>query len=144
MPLRSRTTLAAALLASASLAAVATAPAASAKMSTGLLDCAHKLQTRPSTYALACGDGNVGLLKISWSSFGGGTAKGSGKLAVNGCDPNCASGKTTKTTVRIVATVPKRFRGKRTYTKLVLTRPDGKSAGVYRVDANGPYAAGQG
>lgn len=122
-------------------AAVAVAPAGAAR-TPGLLDCSRALQVRPATYVLACGDGNAGLARISWSRFGGATARGTGVLSVNGCDPNCAEGSYHRTRVRIVATRVRTIAGKPSYSRLSLTRTNGKTAGRYGVDARGPYPLG--
>jgi hypothetical protein len=121
------------------VATAAIAPAAQASKPTGLLNCAAKVDVRPKTFQLACGDGNIGLVKLSWTRFGGATASGTGVLAVNGCDPTCVDGSVTRTRVRIVATRTRTLGHKRTYTRLALTLRSGKSAGHYGIDAHGPY-----
>jgi hypothetical protein len=118
---------------------LAAASSVGAATKVGLMDCSHKIAQRPATYPLSCGDGNIGLLKVKWTSFGGSSAKGTGSLAVNGCDPNCAAGKTTRTSVTIVATKPKTINGKRTYSRIALTGASGKPAGRYGVNKYGPY-----
>lgn len=137
---RTRTTVATALVLGAASIATVAAPAASAARAPGLLDCARTVQVRPKTFALACGDGNIGLVKARWQSFGHATARGTAMLAINGCDPNCADGSFTRTRVRVTATRVRTLRGKRTYTRLSLRRSNGRSAGQYGIDARGPYA----
>ena len=52
-----------------------------------------KSQVRPPSIIIACGDGNILLTHLKWSSFGGTTAHGSGDYSANDCHPNCAAGK---------------------------------------------------
>lgn len=47
---------------------------------------------RPSTIMLACGDGNASLTHLSWSSWTGTEATGSGFYRYNTCTPFCADG----------------------------------------------------
>ncbi|WP_311137219.1 hypothetical protein [Streptomyces sp. I6] len=35
-----------------------------------VVDCFMKAQVRPSTFLIACGDGNSGLTELEWSSWG--------------------------------------------------------------------------
>lgn len=104
----------------------------------GLIECAGKLATRPKTYLLACGDGSVGLIHVKWKAFGGQTARGTGTLVVNRCEPNCAAGKVIRTSVSVVASAPRTIASHRSYSKLSLTRKGGKSAGRYGIDKYGP------
>lgn len=104
----------------------------------GLLGCAHKLESKPKTFTLSCGDGNVGLVGVTWKTFGGSTARGSGTLVVNECEPNCAAGKLVKNRVRILASKPQTISGKRSYT-LIALRANGKSDGNYGINRYGPY-----
>lgn len=50
-------------------------------------------QVKPKEVILACADVNLYVDKISWHSFGGGTATGSGTYVENTCTPDCAAGK---------------------------------------------------
>ena len=52
-----------------------------------------KSQVRPAAIILACADANRSLTHLHWSSFGGTTARGSGRYEVNDCTPNCAAGR---------------------------------------------------
>ncbi|HEY4277165.1 MAG TPA: hypothetical protein VGM91_03035 [Conexibacter sp.] len=126
-----------ALLASA--AAVPAAASAAATRPAGLLNCARNLQVKPKVFTLACGDGNVGLSSLRWTSFGGASARATGIFAVNQCDPNCASGTVLRRRVTVVATRPGMFGGKRTYSRLALTGKTGRSLGRYGIDSDGPY-----
>src|SRR5262249_46462295 len=99
----------------------------------GLINCAHKVSARPRLYTLACGDGTAGLSHLSWTSFGGATARATGIFGVNLCDPNCAAGKIERRRAKVVATRPGTFHGKRTYTRLTVTATKtGRSLGHFR------------
>ena len=119
---------------------VPAAQAAARYSKVGLIGCAHKLETRPKAYLLACGDGTVGLIDVRWKAFGGAVARGAGTLAVDDCEPSCAAGKASKTRVSIVANAPRKIAGHLSYTRVKLIRSGGKSAGRYGVDELGPYA----
>jgi hypothetical protein len=65
--------------------------AAAAGGTTVVVDCLNKTQVRPSTFILACADGNdvlTGMRWVGWASeaFATGTEK------INNCVPNCAAG----------------------------------------------------
>jgi len=47
----------------------------------------------PTTILFTCADGNEGIEKISWSTWGVKGARGTGTYFRNQCDPDCASGK---------------------------------------------------
>jgi hypothetical protein len=120
--------------------AVAAAPSTAAPARTGLIDCAHKLTHRPTSILLFCGDGSVGINKVTWSSFGGATATGRGTLLVNRCEPSCADGTYTRSRITIRLSRPRTFAGKRSYSVLEMTTiATGKSAGIYDVNRFGPY-----
>ncbi|HLW94424.1 MAG TPA: hypothetical protein VKS25_03515 [Solirubrobacteraceae bacterium] len=60
-----------------------------------------KSQVRPPSIIVACGDGNILLLHLKWTSFGGPSAHGSGDYSANDCNPNCAAGKFHSYPVRV-------------------------------------------
>jgi hypothetical protein len=97
----------AALLVCAGAAVAATAAASPAPpppaRSAILVDCAHHPQTRPSSFLLACGDGNYALTSLRWSQWQPGSAHGTGSAVVNNCVPYCAAGRfhTYQVTVRL-------------------------------------------
>ena len=49
--------------------------------------------SKPTTIYFTCADGNEGIEKISWSTWGVKGARGTGTYFRNQCDPDCASGK---------------------------------------------------
>jgi hypothetical protein len=57
---------------------------------------------RPPSIIVACGDGNILLIHLKWTSFGGATANASGDYSANDCKPYCAAGKFHSYPVRVV------------------------------------------
>jgi hypothetical protein len=57
-----------------------------------LITCTGNGVFEPSSYMLACGDGNAGLSGLTWSSWTATGASGSGEYGVNDCTPDCAHG----------------------------------------------------
>ena len=49
-------------------------------------------EVEPSSIVLACGDGNVSLTDLHWSSWTATGAVGSGEFTHNLCEPDCADG----------------------------------------------------
>lgn len=49
-------------------------------------------QWRPSTIIIACGDGNFYATHLRYSAYGGKTARASGSLVDNDCEPDCVGG----------------------------------------------------
>ena len=67
--------------------------------------------SRPKLLTLSCGDGNTVLKGLSWSSFGGSTARAKGTFLMNTCEPNCAAGKDVSFKVNVKATNPRTCKG---------------------------------
>jgi hypothetical protein len=86
--------------------AVFVVPALAASKADRLVGNCTKSQVRPSAIVLFCGDDNEYVSKLKWSSFGAGTAKGSGVLYDNSCTPNCAAGKFEHFAASVVADKP--------------------------------------
>jgi hypothetical protein len=77
--------------------------------------------SRPRLLTLSCGDGNTVLKGLSWSSFGGSTARAKGTFVMNTCEPNCAAGKDVSFKVNVKATNPRTCkRGVRVYSRVTL------------------------
>lgn len=70
-----------------------------------------KSQVKPTTIILACADDNTYVAHISWSSFGGAIASGSGQFYDNPCTPNCAASKDQVTPVSFSLSRPRRCPG---------------------------------
>jgi hypothetical protein len=83
-----------------------------------------KTASRPKLLTLTCGDGNTVLKGLSWSSFGGPSAKAKGTFVINLCEPNCAEGKAASFPVTVKASDPRNCKGGlRVYNKLTLQFP---------------------
>ena len=82
-------------LAAATAAAAAPAAAPSRATATSrppvIVTCQGGSQIRPSTYVIACADGNNGLEHLHWQTWGS-TADATGTEFLNDCNPNCAEG----------------------------------------------------
>jgi hypothetical protein len=126
-----------AFLASAMLSAilvVLVAIGASASSPVKITNCI-KANSRPKTVTLTCGDGNTVLSKLSWSSFGGKSARANGTFETNTCSPNCAEGKVVRYPVKVSAGDTRSCKsGLRVYNKLALqfTGPKPKSANALK------------
>ena len=102
------------------VAAAWLATSSSATAPVKLTDC-DRAATRPRHVLLSCGDGNAFLRSLRWSSFGGSTAKATGTLVVNTCEPDCADGRDHSYAVAVTAASPRTCRGgTRVYDKLSL------------------------
>lgn len=62
---------------------------------TGLLTCAQKPVTRPTTFVLACADANALLTATQWSTWTGTGATGLTRFGLNLCTPSCAASSIT-------------------------------------------------
>jgi hypothetical protein len=80
--------------------------------------CTRKAEVRPSTFTIACGDGNSYLTKLKWTSWGSSTARASGVYTVNNCDPYCAAGKFISSNAVVTLSKPKTFKGRRYFSNL--------------------------
>jgi len=80
-------------LASIALIFASPMPSSTAADSVYLSDCGYGYTAKPSKITLTCGDGNVGIEKISWSNWGKNVATGQGTYFYNNCLPYCAAGK---------------------------------------------------
>src|SRR4051812_6683992 len=85
---------------------------------------------KPKTYLVACGDGSFSLVKMKWSSWGSKTAAGSGKAAINTCEPNCADGKFKRYKVTVKLTKPKTCSGVKVWTRLEIDFASSPPAGL--------------
>ncbi|MEV0323469.1 protein kinase [Streptomyces sp. NPDC050658] len=101
-----------------------------------IADCGGKALDRPNDLLLACGDGKVGLLGLSWSGWGEPTARATGRGWHVICEPNCASGWEAKYAVTVTVTG---LVGGR-YTSMRVDAPQSPDDRVrsYSLDAYGP------
>ena len=63
-------------------------------------DCT-KPKVEPKRITLACADDNILLKRLGWNEWNADKVKGQGRLLVNDCDPNCASGTFDKYAVKV-------------------------------------------
>jgi hypothetical protein len=92
-----------ALLALATLAAVALPATASAKndnLRVFVSNC-EKQVYKPKTITVFCADGGVVINKIKYTDYTSKIARGQGTATVNLCEPDCAAGKTQTFDVRL-------------------------------------------
>ncbi len=80
---------------------------------------------RPRTVYLSA-DGTLEVIKVTWSSWDGPTAVGSGTAAYHGCDPNCAAGKKRSTAVTVKLTDRVTCKGSQYDDKVALVERSGR------------------
>ncbi|MBX7470646.1 MULTISPECIES: hypothetical protein [unclassified Streptomyces] len=99
----------AALVAAVGPAGPAVATGGAGEPHTVVVDCSGQPQVRPSSYLIACGDGNNGLVSLEWTQWGAASAEGRGSDVVNDCIPYCAAGRfhTYPVTVRLDTVRPR-------------------------------------
>ncbi len=79
------------LAASAGAATRTTAVSATHTPTYVIADCSE-LQVKPSSYILACADGNAGLEHLDWTTWSAKLASGYGTFYENDCTPTCVDG----------------------------------------------------
>jgi|SRR5215469_12181786 len=57
-----------------------------------VINCVGKDQTSPTSYILACGDGNAYVAKLHWAAWGQTDAFGNGTYTFRACIPTCSAG----------------------------------------------------
>lgn len=89
-----------------------------------VLDLTNKATLRPATVAYAS---NGTLEHMQWSSWGGAVASGQGTVAIRGCNPSCASGRTVTFPVTATLSHPASCFGAHFYgaSSLVAKTPHG-------------------
>lgn len=92
IPARRRTAALLLSLACGAAAVVAAPARANGAGRTALITCAHVAAFKPSSYVLACGDGNASLERLRWSTWSKARARARGVYHVNDCVPYCAAG----------------------------------------------------
>ena len=76
----------------AAIVAATAAISASAATPLKITNC-NRASSRPLRITLTCADANTLLRSLNWSSFSGLTARATGTLVTNTCEPNCAQGR---------------------------------------------------
>ncbi|NHA00983.1 hypothetical protein G5V59_16770 [Nocardioides sp. W3-2-3] len=70
---------------------------------TFLLDCVDEPVSKPTSFTVACADGNQSLTDLEWSNWGADEAIATGTVVANNCDPRRAEGTDVKARVRVTA-----------------------------------------
>lgn len=84
---------------------------------------------RPTSYILACADGNEFLENLTWSNWGEATATATGTLVFSDCSPTCAAGKDIEVPAQVVADRLVSGDGLATYRRLTVTSTGEGGAG---------------
>jgi hypothetical protein len=86
-------------------------------------NCEDKPKVRPTSFVLACADGNDRLLGMHWTNWVPTSATGTGVQYLNDCTPNCATGHFHSYPVDIALTGTYRAAQNEpfAYTKITLT-----------------------
>lgn len=100
-------------------------PAAARAEVTFVVECDPDSRVRrPTTFVLACADGNELLERLTWRAWGESQAHASGDLITNDCNPDCARGKDVRIPVRVVADQLVEEESVATYRRLTVTADD--------------------
>ncbi len=73
---------------------------------------------RPTSFVLACADGNSRIDNASWTFWSADHATGTGTLTENDCDPYCAVGHFHSQTADLTLDLPILFHGHRVFSRL--------------------------
>ena len=91
----------------------------------------NKAAYKPSKIIIACGDGNLYVTELKWSSWGTTSAKGAGTGHQNTCTPSCAQGRFKTYPLAVKLSSPKTCsNGKREFAKLTYTYTHSRPKGV--------------
>ena len=100
-----------------------------------VVDCFYHPQVRPSTFLIACADGNNYLTKLRWSQWGLNSATATGQDVVNDCKPYCAAGRFHSYPAQIRLDRVRQWNGKSRnwqYSRLTVTYPGTRPADTPR------------
>ena len=86
-----------------------------------------QLEYRSSQITGACGDDGIGVTKIHWDVWNKKRAEGKALFYANNCEPDCASGKTVESEVRVSLSKLMTIQGKSTYTQIKITNREKKN-----------------
>jgi hypothetical protein len=104
-----------------SAASVASAgPVGAALAPKGVVGCDGKAHVKPAEVVLACGDGNLGVRKVTWLGWGGATTVGVGTGFVNDCEPTCVAGKFHAFRAVVIASGTQKCLGSTAYRSLTV------------------------
>lgn len=85
--------------------AVQPSPSAGSAIATSayLINCAHQPVSEPTEYTVTCGGAHSGIEHVTWTSWGGGHATGTGTYVENTCTPTCAAGLLDRYPIKLLA-----------------------------------------
>jgi hypothetical protein len=115
--------------------ALVAAVSASASSAPGFLGCKSftaphsKLQVKPASIIVACGDGGFYFSKLRWTSWSGKLVHANGLGNANDCSPNCAAGHFHTYVANVSLGTPKTCGGRTEFTKLSWTFPGKRPKG---------------
>jgi len=112
-------------------AAAASAPAAPAAPRTVLVNFCGGATSRPSTFVVACGDGNYQLRGLHWRTWGARIATATGWAHINDCVPYCAAGRFHSYPVRLRASRRADCSNGRAYRRLQIIFTQTRPAGIW-------------
>jgi hypothetical protein len=94
-------------------------------------DCETDNNFKPESFFFTCADGNDGINKISWNTWGPMGAAGSGSRYYNDCNPSCVDGKIHSTPALVRLSTPTRVGSQIYLTLLHYSVDGGKSWSTY-------------
>lgn len=86
-----------------------------------VLQCSGKVQSKPTSYVLACADYNAELVKIHWTSWSSEVATARATYSFNNCTPYCAAGKFVSYPAIVKLSSPKKMKIGLLFTRVVVT-----------------------
>lgn len=116
------------------------APSATAQATTAaaplpaVIDCVTP-KLRPKAISLACGDGTIALVGLTWADWTATAATGQGTFWENLCVPDCAEGKAAKYPVAVTLSAVEASPGAQWFSRLTVTwlasRPPNQTPDAY-------------
>jgi hypothetical protein len=94
------------------------------------------LVSAPKSLVLACADANYGLAGLTWHSWGHASAAATGKATANDCTPDCAAGHFHSYPASVSVSGLKACGKARYYSRLTITYPGKRPAGVGKRDVH--------
>lgn len=82
---------------------------------------------KPEKFTVACGDGNLRVQNMTWTSWAPTGAIGTGQVVQNTCTPSCVAGTFTTTAATISLRNPVAYTDKQVFSSMTATYSDGQS-----------------
>ena len=89
-------------------------------------DCEYP-ERKPEAITLTCGDGGQYIDEITWNTWGGTGAQGTGIYHVNDCDPSCAEGNFHSTSVTIALSDLETYQGESYLRSMIFETTSGEN-----------------